>query len=58
MLGLSFLPLLFFVNSWLALPLLGYSVVPAWLSINWTWPLPDLTPLYKQWKNAAATLAS
>jgi len=42
------LPLLFFVCTCVSLPILGYSVVPAWLSINWTWPLADGSELLKQ----------
>merc|ERR1711964_434356 len=54
----SALPLLSFCHTVLGLPLLSYATVPAWLSVNWTWPLPQFQNLLEQIKTARKDVAA
>merc|ERR1712224_131976 len=48
---LSALPLLG-VFSFIGFPVLSYIGVPMWLSIRWTWPLPDFTQILVKFRAA------
>jgi hypothetical protein len=43
---------LFGVFSCVGIPLLNYVGVPVWLSIKWTWPLPDFTQMLTKLRTA------
>merc|ERR1719378_160881 len=45
------LPLVAFL-SWVGAPLLGLSAIPAYLSVKWTWPVPDFTALLQKFRYA------
>merc|ERR1719265_2551719 len=38
--------------SLLPMMLLGLSAIPAYLSLKWTWPIPDFTALLQKFRNA------
>merc|ERR1711990_1129257 len=54
---LSCLPLLG-VFSCIGFPVLSYIGVPMWLSIRWTWPLPDFTQILVKFRNAKKEVLS